>query len=131
MRGYDIAIVRLLPFALFIEMGIHSLLTQKEIYPYDYAFLHSNSAIYATALFFISLANHHYHCVWNRAMYVFLILVPTFNYIDSKFGFVPDKETYITLFHYAYGITAIITAYMAMRHFYVPKRKNKKRKRNG
>jgi hypothetical protein len=131
MRGYDIAIVRLLPFALFIEMGIHSLLACNGFNPCDYIYLHSNSVIYATALFFISLANHHYHCVWNRAMYVFLILVPTFNYIDSKFGFVPDKETYITLFHYAYGITAIITAYMAMRHFYVPKRKNKKRKRNG
>ena len=131
MRGYDIAIVRLLPFALFIQMGICSLMVKCGNNPLDFYNLHSNSAIYATALFFISLANHHYHCVWNRAMYVFLILVPTFNYIDAKFGFVPDKETYITLFHYAYGITAIITAYMAMRHFYVPKRKNKKRKRNG
>ena len=128
MKGLDVLIVRFLPFVLFIILGLNIVCCYCGLDITVSYELHGNSALYALGLLLISLASKRYHCIWNRAMYVFLILVPTFNYIDSKFGFVPDKETYITLFHYAYGITAIITAYMAMRHFYVPKRKNKKRK---
>lgn len=124
MRGYDIAIVRLLPFIMFIEMGIHSTLALCGIYCTDYMYLHNNSAIYAGALFLISLANKHYHCIWNRAMYIFLIVVPIFNYLDAKFSLVPSVELYIWIFHIAYGLTAIITAYMAVKHF-IPTLKHK------
>ena len=124
MRGYDITIVRLLPFILFIEMGIHSMIVLNGIETPNYKYLHSNSAIYATALYFISLANRHYHCKWNRAMYIFLIVVPIFNYLDAKFSLVPSVELYIWIFHIAYGLTAIITAYMAVKHF-IPTLKHK------
>lgn len=124
MRGYDIAVVRLLPFFLFLEMGIHSLAVLNGIYTPHYIYLHGNSAIYAGALFLISLANKHYHCIWNRAMYIFLIVVPIFNYLDAKFSLVPSVELYIWIFHIAYGITAIITVYMAVKHF-IPTLKHK------
>lgn len=117
MRGYDITIVRMLPFALFIQMGICSHLTLLDCDITDFYNLHGNSAIYATALYFISLANRHYHCKWNRAMYLFLIIVPIFNYVDAKFNLVPSAEIYIWIFHIAYGLTAIISAYMAINHF--------------
>lgn len=117
MRGYDITIVRLLPFILFIEMGVHSICVLRGCYFEDYLYLHNNSAIYAGALFLISLANRHYHCKWNRAMYLFLIIVPIFNYVDAKFNLVPSAEIYIWIFHIAYGLTAIISAYMAINHF--------------
>lgn len=117
MRRYDITIVRLLPFILFIEMGISSQINLLGIDTSHYYMLHSNSAIYATALYFISLANRHYHCKWNRAMYLFLIIVPVFNYLDAKLNLVPSAEIYIWIFHITYGLTAIITAYMAINHF--------------
>ena len=117
MRGYDIFIVRILPFILFVEMGISSQINLTGINTFHYYMLHSNSAIYAGALFLISLANRHYHCKWNRAMYLFLIIVPIFNYFDAKFNLVPSAEIYIWIFHIAYSLTAIITAYMAINHF--------------
>lgn len=117
MRGYDIVIVRLLPFVLFVEMGICSLTAQCGYNLQDYYMLHSNSAIYASALFFISLANKHYHCNWNRAMYVFLMIVPLFNYVDAKLNLVPTVDVYVKLFHIMYEITAVITGWMAIKHF--------------
>lgn len=124
MRGYDIAVVRLLPFVLYIQIGICSLLSLNGNNPTDFYTLHNNSAIYAGALFLISLANKHYHCIWDRAMYIFLIVVPIFNYLDAKFSLVPSVELYIWIFHIAYGLTAIITAYMAVKHF-IPTLKHK------
>jgi hypothetical protein len=118
MKGYDIFIVRMLPFMLYIQVGICSFMALNGYEIDDFYLLHSNSAIYALSLFFISLANKKYHCHWNRAMYIFLIAVPVFNYLDSKLNFVSSVSTYILLFHIAYGLTAIITAYYAIRHFY-------------
>lgn len=126
MRGYDVAIVRLLPFVLFVDMGIQSVSALEGVSNDDYRLLHSNSVIYATALFFISLANQHYHCKWNRAMYIFLIIVPLFNYIDTKLNIVPRAESYLLIFHIAYGITAMITSWLAIKHYY----KSFKRRRN-
>lgn len=117
MRGYDITIVRLLPFILFIEMGISSQINLLGIDTSHYYMLHSNSAIYATALYFISLANKRYHCKWNRAMYLFLIFVPIFNYLDAKLNLVPSAEMYVWIFHTIYGLIAITTAYKAINHF--------------
>lgn len=117
MRGYDITIVRLLPFVLFIDMGLRSLLALNDICLEDYKYLHGNSAIYATALYFISLANKRYHCKWNRAMYLFLIFVPIFNYLDAKLNLIPSAEMYVWIFHTIYGLIAITTAYKAINHF--------------
>ena len=124
MRGYDVAIVRLLPFVLFIQVGIYLISALNNIYFDDFCLLHGNSAIYATALYFISLANRHYHCVWNRAMYLFLIFTPVLNYLDAKIGLFDSVETYLWFISIIYILTAIITAYMAVKHF-IPTLKHK------
>lgn len=117
MKKLDIFIVRFLPFVLFIIYGLNvwSAILDKE--PFISYELHGNSVLYALSLFAISLANKRYHCVWNRAMYVFLVFVPLFNYIDSVFYIVETEEVYMSIIHISYGLTAIITAFLAIRHF--------------
>lgn len=117
MKGLDVLIVRFLPFLLFIRFGITILLAHKCIDDYPFNLFHSNSAIYASSLFIISLANKRYHCIWNRAMYAFLIVMPIFNYIDAKFNVIPMVETYLIIIHILYCVAAFITAYLAIRHF--------------
>lgn len=117
MKGLDILLVRFLPFVLFIQVGITIINACNGVDDYPFNLLHSNSAIYAFVLFLISLANKRYHCIWNRAMYAFLIAVPIFNYLDAVFNLVPDVEVYLLIIHIAYGATSLITAYLAIRHF--------------
>ena len=128
MKGLDILLVRFLPFILFIQVGITIIRAFNGLDDYPFNLLHSNSAIYATVLFLISLANKRYHCVWNRAMYAFLIFIPIFNFLDAIFNLVPDVETYLLVLHTTYGITSLITAYLAIRHFVTM---SKKRMNNG
>ena len=117
MKGLDILLVRFLPFILFIQVGITIIRAFNGLDDYPFNLLHSNSAIYATVLFLISLANKRYHCVWNRAMYAFLIFTPIFNFVDAIFNLVPDVDVYLLIIHIFYGLTALITAYLAIRHF--------------
>lgn len=117
MKKWDIMIIRFLPFILFIIFGLNvwSACTDRD--PFLSYELHGNSAIYALSLFLISLANKRYHCIWNRAMYIFLIGLPTFNYIDSVFFVIPSEEAYIWIINISYVVTAIATAFLAIRHF--------------
>lgn len=117
MKGLDVLLVRFLPFILFIQVGITIINACNGVDDYPFNLLHSNSAIYATVLFLISLANKRYHCVWDRAMYAFLIFTPIFNFVDAVFNLVPDVNVYLLIIHITYGFTAIITAYLAIRHF--------------
>lgn len=128
MKAIDILIVRLLPFILFIIFGINLLCCWCQIDIFDFYEIHSNSAIYASSLFLISLANKRYHCIWNRAMYVFLIAVPIFNYIDAKFWLFPSEMFYLISVSTLFGVTAIITAFLAIRHFVLM---SKRRLENG
>lgn len=117
MKKWDVLIIRFLPFILFIIYGMNvwSAILDKE--PFMSYELHGNSVLYALSLFVISLANKRYHCVWNRAMYVFLVFVPLFNYIDSIFYIVETEEVYMSIIHISYGLTALTTAFFAIRHF--------------
>ena len=117
MKGLDILLVRFLPFILFIQVGITIIRAFNGLDDYPFNLLHSNSAIYATVLFLISLANKRYHCVWNRAMYAFLIFIPIFNFLDGVFNLFPEIDTYFIVIYTSYGLTALITAYLAIRHF--------------
>lgn len=117
MKGLDVHLVRFLPFVLYIQVGITILGAFNGSDDYPFNLLHSNSAIYATVLFLISLANKRYHCVWNRAMYAFLIFIPIFNYVDAVFNLFPEIETYFIIIYTTYGLTALITAFLAIRHF--------------
>lgn len=117
MKGLDIILVRFLPFVLFIHVGITIINAFNGIDDYPFNLLHSNSAIYAIVLFLISLSNKKYHCVWNRAMYAFLIFIPIFNFFDAVFNIFPEVETYFIIIYTTYGLTALITAYLAIKHF--------------
>lgn len=117
MRKWDILVVRFLPFALFVIFGLNVISAFRGgngFIPYE---IHGNSAVYALGLFLISLANNRYHCIWNRAMYIFLILVPLFNYLEATFCFSPSWDAYVYVVSIMYGITALVTAYLAIRHF--------------
>lgn len=117
MKKLDIFLVRFLPFVLYIQIGITIVRACNGIDDYPFNLLHSNSAIYAIVLFLISLSNRKYHCVWNRAMYAFLIFIPIFNFVDATFNLFPEIKTYFIIIYTTYFLTALITAYLAIRHF--------------
>ena len=117
MKGLDVLIVRLLPFVIFVITGINIICCSCGIDVRDSYYLHSHSAIYATALFLISLCNKRYHCIWNRAMYVFLIIVPILNYLDIKINFAPYTYVSYIVIATLYIGTILITAYLAIKHF--------------
>ena len=50
-------------------------------------------------------------------MYAFLIFIPIFNFADAVFNLFPEVETYFIIIYTTYGLTALITAYLAIRHF--------------
>ena len=126
MNKIDVVIVRFLPFVLYILIGVCTtlIICGKDIG--EFYLIHGNSAIYATALYIISLSNRRYHCKWNRAMYLFLIVVPIINYVDARWCIIPDERAYIIVFNTAYICVALWTAIMAVRHF----RKSLKGKKN-
>lgn len=117
MKRADILIVRLLPFFLFTLLGINTICCYCGIditLSYE---LHGNSALYALGLFLISLANKRYHCIWNRAMYAYLIFIPTINFVDSAFYIFSSDTSYMLTILISYIVTSLITAYLAIRHF--------------
>lgn len=117
MKGFDILVVRFLPFLLYIIVCLEIICCWQGLDYYPFNMLHSNSALYAWAMFRISLANKKYHCVYNRAMYVFLIVIPIFNYLDGLFVFFEDVDAYLWIVSIASILTAIITAFLAILHF--------------
>ena len=126
MNRIDVAIVRFLPFVLYILIGVCTtlIICGKDIG--EFYLIHGNSAIYATAMYIISPSNKRYHCKWNRAMYIFLIIVPIINYVDARWCIIPDERAYIIVFNTAYIGVALWTAIMAVRHY----RKSLKGKKN-
>ena len=117
MKGFDVLVVRFLPFLLYAIVCIEIINCWLGVDYYPFNLLHSNSAIYSWALFLISLANKKYHCVYNRAMYIFLIIVPIFNYIDGLFVLFENVDAYLWVVSITSILTALITAYLAIRHF--------------
>lgn len=117
MKGLDIFIVRFLPFILFLVFTVNMIGSYcgiDMILSYE---LHGNSALYALALYGISLLNKRYHCIWNRAMYLFLIFVPILNFLDTALCFLPSERAYMTVVVISYLVTVVATAFLAIRHF--------------
>jgi hypothetical protein len=50
-------------------------------------------------------------------MYAFLIFVPTINYLDEKFAIFGEYEVYLWVMVISSILTALITAYLAIKHF--------------
>ena len=128
MKGLDVFIVRFLPFILFLVFTINmigSYCGVDMILSYE---LHGNSALYALALYGISLSNKRYHCIWNRAMYLFLIFVPILNFLDTALCLLPSERAYMAVVVISYLATVVATAFLAIRHFI---QVSKKRMNNG
>lgn len=117
MKGLDVLIVRFLPFILYVVIGVNTLCCYCGVDMTLSYELHGNSALYALGFFLISLANKRYHCVWNRAMYALLILVPLINFVDSAFLIFPSDTAYMATMLALYILTALVTAHLAIRHF--------------
>lgn len=117
MKGLDVLVVRFLPFLLYIIVGVNTICCYCGInMTWAYEF-HGNSALYALGFFLVSLSNRKYHCVWNRAMYVFLIVLPLINFVDTILYIFPTDTIYMATMLILYILTALTTAYLAIRHF--------------
>lgn len=121
----DVFIVRFLPLVLFFILGDVLIDSWRGISQYPFNLFHSNSVLYALVLFFVSLADKKYHCVWNRAMYVELMIFPLINYADAKIGIFPDVESLLAVLTGTWFLTAGITIYLAVRHFIRASRKRR------
>ena len=117
MRNLDKLIVRILPFILYIILGVEIVLCWNGVDISLVNLLHGNSALYATALFLISLSNKRYHCKYNRYMYVLLIAAPVINFLDGVFNIFPIVDTYLIAISVLYFVVAFITAFRAIKHF--------------
>lgn len=117
MRNLDIFIVRVVPYIMFVIFGVYLLLSWAGIDVSVLYHLHSNSALYALSLYLISLSNKKYHCKWNRAMYLFLIVVPVFNFTDAIFDYVPSNICYLSILSLAFGTTAVWTLCKSIQHY--------------
>ena len=117
MRNLDKLIVRILPFILYIILGVEIVLCWNGVDISLVNLLHGNSVLYATALFLISLSNRRYHCKYNRYMYVLLIAVPVINFLDGVFNIFPIVDTYLIAISVLYFVVAFITAFLAIKHF--------------
>lgn len=124
MKRLDVTIIRFIPILLSVFIGINIYDSWNGEFTYFSMFFHSNSVIYASALFLISLSNKKYHCIWNRAMYIELIVFPLINYIDAKFNLIPDTVLYLKAITSLYIASLVITIYLGANHF-IKKRRNR------
>ena len=123
-KGWDIFIVRTLPFVMFILLGINIICCWFGVDTTTMDMLLGNNAIYALSLYLISKSNPKYHCVYNRLMYLVLVFVPIFNAFDSKFNLIPCVETYLVIVTAIYLLSSLITSILAVRHFLSVRRKH-------
>ena len=117
MRKLDIFVVRFIPIVIFVYIAIVFILAWQGYYNTLNEYILGNSFIYALALFLISLSNPKYHCVWNRAMYAELMIVPLINFADAKWGIFPDAVLMLAVLSSTWVITFIVTIFLAIRHF--------------
>lgn len=117
MKKIDITVVRFIPIILFLFIAIDLIYCWNGIDFTLFNHLHYNSFIYALSLFLISLSNPKYHCVWNRAMYAELMIVPLINFADAKWGIFPDAVLMLAVLSSTWVITFIMTIFLAIRHF--------------
>lgn len=122
MRKIDIFIVRYLPIIMFVYTAIVITKAWNGIPSTLSNFFLANPFIYALSLFLISLSNPKYHCIWNRAMYVELMIVPLINFADAKWCIFPDAVSMLAVLTGTWMIAFIVTIILAIRHFIKPRK---------
>ena len=126
MKKIDVFLVRYLPIIMLIYIGVTILYAWNGVRMPCSAYIFSNSFIYSFVLFFVSLADRKYHCVWNRAMYVEMMLVPLINYADGKFTIFPTAEGLLITLSVTWIITLVATVFLAVRHFFRPRTRKRR-----
>ena len=132
MKNLDVFVVRFLPFALFLIIGVDIIFLLRDIEIEYFGYLHGNSVIYASGLYAISYSNKRFHCIYNRYMLLFLIFTPIINYLEAKFFIFPSEHFYLSFVISLYATTMVITSYLAVDHFRLAiKRRKLNNKWNG
>lgn len=131
MKKVDVFLIRYLPIVMLIYIGINIIYAWRGIIFTDADFIFANSFIYSLVLFFVSLADKKYYCVWNRAMYVEMMVVPLINYTDSKFTIFSTAEGLLITLSATWIITLVATIFLAVRHFVCPRIKKYRKRRDG
>lgn len=126
MKKIDVFLVRFLPIIMLIYIGVTILYAWNGVRMPCSAYIFSNSFIYSLVLFFVSLADRKYHCVWNRAMYVEMMVVPLINYTDSKLGVFSTAEGLLMALSATWIITLVATVFLAVRHFFRPRTRKRR-----
>lgn len=131
MKKLDIFLVRFLPIIMLIYIGVTILYAWNGIRMPCNIYIFSNSFIYSLVLFFVSLADKKYHCVWNRAMYIEMMVFPLINYADSKFAIFPTAEGLLITLSVTWIAALVATVFLAVRHFLKPRIKRYRKGRDG
>lgn len=129
MKKFDVFLVRVLPIIMFLYIISVTINAWRGQYNVLSEYLMGNSFIYALTLFFISLSDRKYHCVWNRAMYIELMVVPLINYTDAKWDIFADSISMLMFISFTLILTLIATIILAVRHFIITRKR--KRETNG
>lgn len=117
MKKYDVFIVRIYPFLAYLYLGLTILNAYNGVSLSVYNNLFTTSSFAAFSMFLISLSNTKYHCSYNRAMYIMLMIVPLINFIDAKYCIFEEAETQLLVLSSLWFVTAIITSILALNHF--------------
>ena len=131
MKKIDVFLVRFVPIVMLIYIGVSVLYVWNGIVLQYGSYIFSNSFVYSLVLFFISLADKKYHCVWNRAMYIEMMLVPLLNYAQAKFHIFPVVEGFLVTLTVTWFVTILATVFLAFRHFLRPRIKRREKRRGG
>lgn len=126
MKNLDVLIVRLLPIILYFQIGYVVYNCWDGISTYPFNLFHSNSFPFSISLFIISLSNKKYHCIWNRALYIELSIIPLVNYIGAKYD-IFNTEIRLYIVTYTLLIAGLITIILAVYHFIKTQRSKSKK----
>lgn len=131
MKKIDVFLVRFVPIVMLIYIGVSLLYAWNGIALKYGSYIFSNSFVYSLVMFFISLADKKYHCIWNRAMYIEMMLVPLLNYAQARFHIFPVVEGFLVTLTVTWFVTVFVTVVLAVRHFLNPRIKRQVKRRNG
>lgn len=117
MKRLDVAIVRFMPFIICFHIlyVLYKAWNGESVHGSEYIF--GNSFIFSLSMFIISVSNRKYHCKWNRAQYLVLMVFPIVGYLDYKINFIQNVERYLLIISGLIIASLLYTFVMAINHF--------------
>lgn len=117
MKGLDVTVVRFIPFIICFHILYVLYKAWNGISVHENEFVFGNSFIFAFSMFIISISNKKYHCKWNRAQYLVLMILPIIGFIDYKFDIISEAEHSIIITTSLIVASLIYTFVMSLNHF--------------